>query len=81
MKGNVSFGDHDVHTHDLVRVQELVEEQDLSMEERFIELDSKFSKHEQAMDERLARLETAVDGRMEKMEKLLEQVLGRLPAT
>ncbi|KAJ7291115.1 hypothetical protein C8J57DRAFT_1458070 [Mycena rebaudengoi] len=88
MKGNVSFGDHNVHTHDLVRVQELVEEQDLSMEERFTELGSRFSKHEQAfskheqaMDERLARLETAVDGRMEKMEKLLEQLLGRLPAT
>ncbi|KAJ6610468.1 hypothetical protein B0H10DRAFT_411247 [Mycena sp. CBHHK59/15] len=77
-KGNVSFGEHDFHTHDLVRVQELEEDKDLSMEERFAELEERFTKHEQTMEKRLSRLETSVDGRMEKVERLLEQLLSRM---
>ncbi|KAJ6588466.1 hypothetical protein B0H19DRAFT_1099542 [Mycena capillaripes] len=73
-----AFGEHDFHTHDLVRVQELVEEQDLSVEERLSELEERFSKHEKNMEERLGRMEAAVDGRMAKMEQLLEQVLMKL---
>ncbi|KAJ7757039.1 hypothetical protein B0H16DRAFT_1885755 [Mycena metata] len=87
----VKFGGHDFRTHDLVRVQELVEEHDLSVEERLGELEDRFTKHEKAMDERLERMEAAVngrmekmeaavDGRMEKMEKLLERLLLKLEA-
>ncbi|KAJ7177952.1 hypothetical protein C8R46DRAFT_667658 [Mycena filopes] len=81
LKGpEVTFADHDFHTHDLVRVQELVEDQDLSVEERLGELEQRFSKHEKAMDERLGRMEVSVNGRMEKVEKLLEQLLVKLGA-
>ncbi|KAJ7031624.1 hypothetical protein C8F04DRAFT_1110026 [Mycena alexandri] len=76
----VKFGDHDFHTHDLVRVQELEEERDLSVEERLGELEERFTKHEKAMDERMGRMQAAVDGRMEKVEKLLEQLLLKLGA-
>ncbi|KAJ6481736.1 hypothetical protein C8R45DRAFT_1002875 [Mycena sanguinolenta] len=66
-KGEVSFGQHDYNAHDLVRVQELIEEKDLSVEERLGELEERFSKHEKAMDARLGR-----------MEALLEQVLKKI---
>ncbi|KAF7366517.1 hypothetical protein MSAN_00909000 [Mycena sanguinolenta] len=66
-KGEVSFGQHDYDAHDLVRVQELIEEKDLSVEERLGELEERFSKHEKAMDARLDR-----------MEALLEQVLKKI---
>ncbi|KAJ7849789.1 hypothetical protein B0H14DRAFT_3866764 [Mycena olivaceomarginata] len=82
-KDAVSFGTHDMQTHDLVRVQELVDDMPLTMEERFSELDARFVKHEAAMDgrlrrveERLGRLETAVDTRMSRVEKLLERILA-----
>jgi len=74
----VAFGEHDFHTHDLVRVRELVEEQDFSMEERLAELEERFSKHEKNMEERLVRMEGVVDGRMNRVEQLLEQLLSRL---
>ncbi|KAJ6511394.1 hypothetical protein C8R47DRAFT_732752 [Mycena vitilis] len=77
-KPNVAFGDHDFHTHDLVRVQELVEEQDLSVEERLSELEDRFSKHEKNMEDRLGRMEAAVDVRMAKVEQLLEQLVLKL---
>jgi uncharacterized coiled-coil protein SlyX len=77
-KGNVSFGDHDIHTHDLVRVQDLVEDLDLSVEERLSELEERFSKHEKTMEDRLGRMEATVDGRMAKVEQLLEQLLMKL---
>ncbi|KAJ6591119.1 hypothetical protein DFH09DRAFT_1138663 [Mycena vulgaris] len=77
-KGEVSFGEHDFHSHDLVRVNELIEERDLSMEERLVEMEERFSKHEKTMDERLGRLEATVDGRMVKVEQLLEQLLLKL---
>lgn len=78
MKGEISFGTHDYHTHDLVRVAEVVEEKDLSVEERLGELEERFMKHEKTMDERLGRLETTVDGRLVKVERLLEQLLLKL---
>jgi uncharacterized coiled-coil protein SlyX len=77
-KGEISFGTHDFHTHDLVRVRELVEEKDLSMEERLTELEERFSKHEKNMDDRLERVEATVDARIAKVEQLLEQLLNKL---
>ncbi|KAF8208355.1 hypothetical protein K438DRAFT_1813864 [Mycena galopus ATCC 62051] len=62
-KGEVSFGSHDFHTHDLVRVQELVDEKDLSVEERLGQLEERFS---------------TVDSRLGRMEALLEQVLKKM---
>ncbi|KAJ7668060.1 hypothetical protein B0H17DRAFT_1336028 [Mycena rosella] len=73
----VEFANHRFHSHDLVRVQDLVEEKDLTMEERFTELEERFSKHEKAMDQRLERIESAVDGRMARMEKMMEDLLNR----
>jgi len=49
-KDKVSFGTHDTQTHDLVRVQELVDDVPLTMEERLGELEARFVKHEVAMD-------------------------------
>ncbi|KAJ7031631.1 hypothetical protein C8F04DRAFT_695559 [Mycena alexandri] len=37
----VKSDSHDFHTHDLVRVQEVVEEQVLSVEERLVELEER----------------------------------------
>ncbi|KAJ7507291.1 hypothetical protein B0H11DRAFT_197898 [Mycena galericulata] len=77
-KGEISFGEHDFHTHDLVRIAEVVEEKDLSVDERLAELEERFMKHEKTMDERLGRLQTAIDGRMHKVEQLLEQLVVKL---
>ncbi|KAJ7823556.1 hypothetical protein B0H14DRAFT_2253658, partial [Mycena olivaceomarginata] len=74
----VAFGEHDFHTHDLVRVQELVGELDFSMEERLMELEQRFGKHEKNMEERLERIEATVGGRMTRVEELLAQLLSRL---
>ncbi|KAJ6560234.1 hypothetical protein B0H19DRAFT_1146862 [Mycena capillaripes] len=81
-KNKVSFGTHEMQTHDLVRVQELVDDVPLTMEERLAELEQRFGKHEVAMDgrlrrveDRLGRLETTVDSRMSRVEKLLERIL------
>ncbi|KAJ7115464.1 hypothetical protein C8R44DRAFT_880758 [Mycena epipterygia] len=70
-KGEVQFGEHNFLSHDLVRVQELVIEKDLSIEERLAEL-------EETMNARFGRLEAAVEGRMVTMEKLLEQLLTKI---
>ncbi|KAJ6588495.1 hypothetical protein B0H19DRAFT_978427 [Mycena capillaripes] len=77
-KGEVSFKTHDFHTHDLVRVHELVEEKDLSVEDRLAELEVRFSKHEKTMDDRLGQMEATVDRRMAKVEQLLEQLLNKV---
>jgi len=81
-KDKVAFGTHDMSAHDLVRVQELVDDVELTMEERLGELEQRFVKHEAAMDGRLRRvedrlgpLETTVDSRMSRVEKLLERIL------
>ncbi|KAF8178111.1 hypothetical protein K438DRAFT_1938825 [Mycena galopus ATCC 62051] len=76
VKGEVSFdfGQHDFYTHDLVRVQELIEEKNLSVEERLGGIEDRFSKHEKAMDSRLG----GVDSRLGRMEVLLEQVLTKI---
>jgi hypothetical protein len=47
---------HDFHTHDLVRVQELVEDQDFSVEERLGELEERFGRMEQLLEQLLSRL-------------------------
>ncbi|KAJ6536683.1 hypothetical protein DFH09DRAFT_1324429 [Mycena vulgaris] len=82
-KDKVAFGIHDMSTHDLVRVQVLVDDVELTMEERLAELDQRFVKHEAAMDgrlrrveDRLGRLETTVDTRMSRVETLLERILA-----
>jgi hypothetical protein len=67
-RGEISFGTHDFHTHDLVRVQEFVEEKDLSVEEQLTELEKNI----------LERVEATVDARIAKVEQLLEQLLNKL---
>ncbi|KAJ7084934.1 hypothetical protein C8R44DRAFT_894044 [Mycena epipterygia] len=62
-KGEVRFGEHNFLSHDLVRVQELVVEKQLSIEERLTELDDRFER---------------LEGQMATMEKLLEQLLTRV---
>ncbi|KAJ7326377.1 hypothetical protein DFH08DRAFT_941029 [Mycena albidolilacea] len=47
---------HDFHTHDLVRVQELVEDRDFSVEERLGELEERFGRMEQLLEQLLSRL-------------------------
>ncbi|KAJ7099683.1 hypothetical protein C8R44DRAFT_716668 [Mycena epipterygia] len=79
VKGGVSFGTHALH-HDLVRVAELIEDKDLTLDERFSELEERFSKQEKNLEERLGRLEASVDGRMVRVEQLLEQLLVKLAA-
>ncbi|KAK7042365.1 hypothetical protein R3P38DRAFT_2890069 [Favolaschia claudopus] len=63
----VAFGKHDWHAHDLVRVQEFVEDQEFSVEEKLANLENRFEKHERKMEERLGRVE-----------QLLEQLLSRM---
>ncbi|KAJ7461994.1 hypothetical protein FB451DRAFT_1267439 [Mycena latifolia] len=82
-KDKVAFGIHDMSTHDLVRVQILVDDVELTMEERLAELEQRFIKHEAAMDNRLrrvedriGRLEMTVDTRMSRVETLLERILA-----
>ncbi|KAJ7785322.1 hypothetical protein DFH07DRAFT_976101 [Mycena maculata] len=73
LNATVSFGRHNSH-HDLVRVQPLVEEKELTMEERFTQLEGRFAMQEKTLHERFGR----VEGRMAKMEHLLEQILVKL---
>ncbi|KAJ7165011.1 hypothetical protein C8R46DRAFT_1277063 [Mycena filopes] len=68
----IEFGNHDFRTHDLVRVLEL--EKELTMEERFAELETRSSKHEQNMEERLGRM----DDRLTKHENLMNERIGKL---
>ncbi|KAJ7846349.1 hypothetical protein B0H14DRAFT_934544 [Mycena olivaceomarginata] len=56
-EGAVTFPNgHDFHTHDLVRVQELVEDRDFSVEERLGELEERFGRMEQLLEQLLSRL-------------------------
>ncbi|KAF8178104.1 hypothetical protein K438DRAFT_1978069 [Mycena galopus ATCC 62051] len=80
VKGEVSFnfGQHDFHSHDLVRVQELVEEKELTVEERLGDLEARFSKHENAMDSRLSRMDSylgQIDVQLGQMDSRLDQLL------
>ncbi|KAJ7093941.1 hypothetical protein B0H15DRAFT_147115 [Mycena belliarum] len=75
------FGYH-MDTHDLVRVQPLVEEVEITLEGRLADLEQRFIQHEANMDQRLGSLEAKVDDRLLKVddrliqvEKLLERVL------
>ncbi|KAJ7584970.1 hypothetical protein C8J56DRAFT_139201 [Mycena floridula] len=64
---------HDIHTHDLVRVQELVDDVKISMDDRL-----------EAMDVRLSKFEGRVEDRLARVERLLEQLLidsKKLPST
>jgi len=83
-KGGASFGDH-FATHDLVRCQELVEDGEISMEDRLTSLEERFEKHEVTMNDRLGQLESKVDGRLSRVddrlsrvETLLEAVLAKM---
>ncbi|KAJ7602584.1 hypothetical protein B0H17DRAFT_1222744 [Mycena rosella] len=76
-----SFGKHDIHEHDLVRVTELIEEGDLSTEERLKAMDERISKLDDGFSKlakQYAGLEAAVDARMVRVEQLLNQILARL---
>ncbi|KAJ6570836.1 hypothetical protein DFH09DRAFT_1462750 [Mycena vulgaris] len=65
-KGKVSFENHHFHAHDLVRVQDLVEEKDLTLEERLTELEGT-----------MAGQFTDLGGRMAAIQTLLEQLLNK----
>ncbi|KAJ7507339.1 hypothetical protein B0H11DRAFT_2319240 [Mycena galericulata] len=84
-KKDVVFGYHDSHSHDLVRCQPLIEEVEVTLEDRLADLEQRFIRHEANMDRRLASLEAKVDdrllkvdGRLVQVEKLLERVLFAL---
>ncbi|KAJ6591176.1 hypothetical protein DFH09DRAFT_195515 [Mycena vulgaris] len=83
-KKKVVFGYHK-DTHDLVRVQRLIDEVEVTLEERLVDLEKRFMEHEANMDQRLGSLEAKVDDRLLKVddrlvqvEKLLERVLFAL---
>ncbi|KAJ6593779.1 hypothetical protein B0H19DRAFT_34811 [Mycena capillaripes] len=84
-KKKIAFGYHEVHSHDLVRVQELIEEVEVTLEDRLADLEQRFIQHEANMDQRLGSLEAKVDNRLmqvddrlQLVEKLLERVLFAL---
>ncbi|KAJ7291055.1 hypothetical protein C8J57DRAFT_208463 [Mycena rebaudengoi] len=81
-KKKIKFGYHDPYSHDLVRCQTLVEEVELTLEDRLADLEQRFIQHEANMNERLNSLESKmedrlsqVDDRLGLVEKLLERVL------
>lgn len=84
-KKKIVFGYHDPYAHDLVRVRELVEEVEVTLEDRLADLEQRFIQHEANMDQRLGSLEAKVDDRLMQVddrlmlvEKLLERVLFAL---
>ncbi|KAJ6618743.1 hypothetical protein B0H10DRAFT_1794829 [Mycena sp. CBHHK59/15] len=84
-KKKVAFGYHDTHAHDLVRCQVLVEDVEVTLEDRLADLEQRFIQHEANMDQRLGSLEAKmedrllqVDDRLGQVEKLLERVLFAL---
>ena len=75
-----NLGDHN-DTHDLVRCQELIEDDDISMEVRLATLQDRFATHTVTMDETFGRLESnlaAVAERMSRVETLVEAMLARI---
>ncbi|KAJ7058048.1 hypothetical protein C8F01DRAFT_1149302 [Mycena amicta] len=81
-KKKLSFGYHNAYSHDLVRCQPLVEEVEVTLEDRLADLEKRFIQHEANMELRLGKLETKmderliqVDERLGQVEKLLERVL------
>nr|GAT60452.1 predicted protein [Mycena chlorophos] len=86
-KKSLAFGYHNAYSHDLVRCQPLVEDIELTLEDRLAELEKRFIQHEANMEHRLESLETRMDERLLKVderlvqvEKLLERVLLALEA-
>ncbi|KAJ7135469.1 hypothetical protein C8R43DRAFT_1021198 [Mycena crocata] len=84
-KKKMTFGYHDAHSHDLVRCQPLVEEVEITLEDRLADLEQRFMQHEANMEQRLSSLEAKMDNRLLKVddrlvqvEKLLERVLFAL---
>ncbi|KAJ7122277.1 hypothetical protein C8R44DRAFT_735978 [Mycena epipterygia] len=77
------FKDHNILSHDLVRVQELVVEKDLiSIEERLTELDVRFGQLEAAVDGRMVTINDQF-GRLEGrtvLEETMNAQFGRLEA-
>ncbi|KAF7332467.1 hypothetical protein MKEN_00128800 [Mycena kentingensis (nom. inval.)] len=74
----VAFGTHDMETHDLVRCQQLVEE------ERQADLEERFERHEAYIDEKLLALETRVGARLSQVDHRLadmERLLMTLVTT
>ncbi|KAJ7701822.1 hypothetical protein B0H17DRAFT_1176328 [Mycena rosella] len=59
-KKKVVFGYHK-DTHDLVRVQTLIEEVEVTLEERLADLEKRFIQHETNMDQRLGSLERILE--------------------
>ncbi|KAJ7901712.1 hypothetical protein B0H14DRAFT_1250148 [Mycena olivaceomarginata] len=81
-KKKIAFGYHQAHSHDLVRVQQFVEEVEVTLEDRLADLEQRFIQHEANMDQRLNSLEAKVEDRLLRVddrlllvEKLLERVL------
>ncbi|KAF7319371.1 VPS13 domain-containing protein [Mycena chlorophos] len=76
--------EHDFNAHDLVRVQEKVEDKDLTTDERLDALEEtvrtvneRLAKMETAVEERMGRLEETVEKKMGKIESMLEQLLAQ----
>ncbi|KAF8529737.1 hypothetical protein BU17DRAFT_36437, partial [Hysterangium stoloniferum] len=79
-KGGVaSFKDglHNYYTHDLVRCQELVKDEDSSVEGRLTGLEERLSNHERIMDERLTAMETKFERSHSKINTMLEMLLAK----
>ncbi|KAF7292835.1 VPS13 domain-containing protein [Mycena indigotica] len=72
---------HNFFAHDLVRVQEAVEDKDLTMEERIGALEDVFKAHEQTVGDRLTRMEKTVEERMARVEMLLEKLVANYKET
>ncbi|KAF8529742.1 hypothetical protein BU17DRAFT_36449, partial [Hysterangium stoloniferum] len=78
-RGAASFkdGPHNYYTHDLVRCQELVKDEDSSVEGRLTGLEERLSNHERIMDERLTAMETKFERSHSKINTMLEMLLAK----
>ncbi|KAF7297297.1 hypothetical protein MIND_00962900 [Mycena indigotica] len=81
-KRKLSFGYHNSYSHDLVRCQPLIEEVEITLEDRLADLEKRFIQHEANMELRLTNLEgkmenrlVNVDQRLVQVEKLLERII------
>ena len=66
--------------HDLVRCQELVEEIEISVEDRLGTLEEQFAKFEDSMEIKMQRLGGSVEDRLGRVEALLEKLVMKLSA-
>ncbi|KAJ6458650.1 hypothetical protein C8R47DRAFT_995099, partial [Mycena vitilis] len=84
-KKKYSFAGHDFDNHDLVRCAVLVQAEEVKLEERLAEIESRLERHEAHIDEKLHGLElkmgerlSGVDQRLSEMESLLRTLVSTL---